>query len=236
MTKNLLILSLFFLSALKLNAQCTPDNTITKPGFYPSFLPDANVGVAYNEVLQFKILKDTMVMVFGTPTLATVDSATIGDVIGMPDGLTFKLNKNSKTYTPAETGCALISGTPTKGGTFKLKICLMLYAKVSGFSVARADTMNNFSVVVKGTGGMNEMFSQSNVVYPNPLNTDKLFLNSELVLPGTTLSIFNCQGQLLASQKFESTQQSITFNYPKGLYFLSFNNEGKVKMVKLFKE
>jgi hypothetical protein len=234
MSKNLLILSLFILSVIKLNAQCTPDGSITKPGFYPSSLPEANVGVAYSEVINFKIIKDTTVIVFGNPTLATIDSATITKVTGMPDGLTFQLNKPRKTYTPAETGCALVSGTPTKGGTFKLQIILKIYAKIGSFGVAQADTIDNFVIVVKGTAALPELANQTNLVYPNPLTTDKLSINTNLVEPGTVISIYNYQGQLVSTSVFNS--ESLAFDYPKGLYFIRLTNGDKVSRVKLVKQ
>lgn len=234
MSKNLLILSLFILSVVKLNAQCTPDGSITKPGFYPSSLPEANVGVAYSEVINFKIIKDTTVIVFGNPTLATIDSATITKVNGMPDGLTFQLNKASKTYTPAETGCALVSGTPTKGGTFKLQIILKIYAKIGGFGIAQADTIDNFVIVVKGTAGLPELANQTDLVFPNPLTTDKLSINTNLVKPGTVISIYNYQGQLISTSIFNS--ETLAFDYPKGLYFLSLTNGNNLSRVKLVKQ
>lgn len=236
MSRNLLILSLFFLSVLKVSAQCTPDNSITKPGFYPSLLPDAAVGVAYNQVLQFKIIKDTTVIVFGNPTAATIDSATIVKVNGMPDGLTFQLNKPRKTYTPAEVGCALISGTPTKAGTFKLQIVLKIYAKLGILAVAQADTIKNFSIVVTGTSGTQEIISNSKIVYPNPLTSDKLTINSNTVLSGTLMSIYNCQGQFIAAQKLEGHESSISFNYPKGMYWISFDDGNFTRRVKVVKE
>ncbi|MFM9944759.1 MAG: T9SS type A sorting domain-containing protein [Bacteroidia bacterium] len=236
MTKNILIISLFIFSASKITAQCLPDNTITKPGFYPKTLPDAVVGVTYNEVIQFKIIKDTTVIVFGSPTLANIDSATITNVLGMPDGLTFKLNKTSKTYTPAETGCANITGTPTKADTFKLKICLIIYAKIGSFKLSQADTIRNFRIVVKGTGSVKEPINLSKLLYPNPLASNELFINPDLVSAGTKISIFNSHGQLLDFKKLETTGASLSFDYPKGLYWVSLDNGNKVSRVKLMKE
>jgi hypothetical protein len=234
MSKNLLILSLFILSVLKLNAQCTPDGSITKPGFYPSSLPEANVGLAYSEVINFKIIKDTTIIVFGNPAAVTIDSATIVKVNGMPDGLTFQLNKPRKTYTPAETGCASISGIPTKGGTFKLQIILKVYAKIGSFGTTQADTIDNFVIVVKETADIPELANQTNLIYPNPLTADKLSINTNLVKPGSVISIYNYQGQPISTSVFNS--ESLAFDYPKGLYYISFSNGEKVSRIKLVKQ
>ncbi len=235
MTKNLFILSLFILFSLNSQAQCNPDTTIVKPGFYPSKLPEAVVGKAYNEVIHFKVLKDTTVILFGNPTLATVDSATITNVMGMPNGMTFVLNKVSKTYTPAEVGCALVSGTPTKADTFKLKICLMIYAKISGFGVAQPDTIRSFSIIVNKSGGISMLSNALPLFYPNPLNGNVLSFNNSLVNPGNTVSVYNCMGQCLVRQTIEANNSIIAFDFPKGVYYLVLNKENTTRRVKVIK-
>lgn len=235
MTKNLLILSLFFLSVLKLNAQCTPDESIVKPGFYPKTLPEANEGEAYSEVIQFKILKDTTILLFGQPTPATIDSAHIDSVVGIPQGINFKLNKTNPTYLALEVGCALISGKPTKEGTYPIDIYLKLYGKINGFSVAQPQVIDNYTVIVNGNGSIFDIENSLATIYPNPLKKDELTLNSHLVLPGTLISIYNYQGQLVSSQVFNH-QPTLPFNYPRGLYFIHLQNGDKVSKVKLIKE
>jgi len=236
MTKNILILSLFILSAIKINAQCTPDNTITKAGFYPSKLPDAILNTAYSEVLHFKILKDTMVVVFGSPQKATVDSAIIVKVNGMPANLAFQLNKSNKTYTPEEVGCALLSGTPINSGTFPLQIVINLFAKVSGFPVSQIDTIKSFSLVVKKDAAISKVIQNQRLFYPNPLSGNQLNINSEIVIPGSIFKIFNCQGQLLRTQTIESSSETLTFNYPQGIYYLQVKSGDSVFNTRLLKE
>ena len=235
MSKNLLILLLFIFQVFKLNAQCSPDNSITKPGFYPSTLPQANVGDAYNQIIQFKFIKDTTVIVFGNPTPATIDSMTIVSVTGMPDGLTFKLNKTKPTYTPAEVGCALVSGIPTKGGTFKLKIALIIYAKVSSFPVAQKDTVKNFSITVTGAGSVSGFYEHSNQLYPNPVKSNQVFINRNLTTTQTKINIFNYLGEYIESPKIEN-DNSIIFNNPPGLYYFEIVSNNKISRVKLLKE
>jgi len=236
MTKNLLILTMFFFCGIKLFAQCTPDTSIKKPGFYPSTLPNAKLNAAYNQVLQFRIIKDTTVIFSGVPISATVDSLTIVEVNGMPDGLTFQLNKPSQTYTPEEVGCALISGTPNKKDTFYLEIVTLIYAKVGSFPASQVDTMDQFYIVVDETGAIDQVNLKSFNVYPNPLKGDMLTFNKELVGSGSKLSIYNSTGQLLSVRSLESSGNTITFAYPKGLYILSFDNGNTVQRIKLIKE
>lgn len=98
MTKNLLIVAMFFFAVFKLQAQCTPDNTITVPGFYPKSLPDAYLQTDYSEIIQFKIVKDTNVVFAGNPVKATIELAIVIGVTGMPPGITFQLNKVWKNH------------------------------------------------------------------------------------------------------------------------------------------
>jgi hypothetical protein len=236
MTKNLLILSMFILGTLKLNAQCTPDNTITKAGFYPDSLPPVQINQQYNQVLQFKIFKDTTVLVFGTLQKATIDSANIQKVIGLPTGITFKLNKLSQTYTPAEVGCALISGTTSTAGKYKLGIVLLVHAKVSGFPVSRLDTLKSFYIQVNDPSANIPTFSESiNRLYPNPLKSNTLYFES-IPQVGSVLSIYNAQGQLLVSKSLTGTEKSMDFNYPSGYYLVTINNGSLVYRTKIIKE
>lgn len=211
---------MFFFGVFKLQAQCTPDNTITVPGFYPNTLPDAYLQTDYSEIIQFKIVKDTNVVFAGNPVKATIDSAIVIGVTGMPPGITFQLNKVSKSYTPAEVGCALVSGKPTNSGTFKLKIILRLYAKVSGFPVSQVDTIKNFAVVVRKDAAIDLISSNTAFVYPNPLRGNKLNFNLSDLEQATKMNIYNNCGQILVSRPLNDIPASIEFNYPKGFYII----------------
>jgi hypothetical protein len=236
MTKNLLILTIIFFLGVNVSAQCVPDNSITKPGFYPATLPAAELSQTYNQVIHFKIVKDTTVILFGNPTAATIDSATVTKVTGMPPGITFDLNKKSKTYTPAEVGCAAVTGIPTSAGTFKINIVLLIYAKISGFKVSQADTIKNFSIVVNGSAGQTVLDKQTFTVYPNPLNGDVLNLKGLPTNGVTNVEVINATGQLIDKVKLEAGQSTLPFNYPTGLYNVRFINAGQQVSVKMLKQ
>jgi hypothetical protein len=235
MSKILLILSLFIFFDTHLLAQCTPDNSIKKAGFYPTSLPPAILGESYNEVIQFKFIKDTNVIVFGQPTKATIDSMTIVSVSGLPDGLTFKLNKVRPTYTPEEVGCSLVSGVPTKKGSFKLSIALIIYAKVNAFPISQRDTVKNFSIEVNdGTGHILNYDLSTTYLYPNPLKTDQIFVN-ESISSQTIIRLYNSQGQFIQSPNLDN-QHSFLLKGPSGLYFVELLNGKNSKRIKLIKE
>jgi hypothetical protein len=236
MTKNLLIVAMFFFGVFKLQAQCTPDNTITVPGFYPNTLPDAYLQTDYSEIIQFKIVKDTNVVFAGNPVKATIDSAIVIGVTGMPPGITFQLNKVSKSYTPAEVGCALVSGKPTNNGTFKLKIILRLYAKVSGFPVSQVDTIKNFAVTVRKDAAIDLISSNTAFVFPNPLIGNRLNLKLNESWQVSKLHIYTSCGQVLETRLISPNEEVIEFDYPKGFYLLGLETSAGILRTRLLKQ
>src|SRR4051812_39289901 len=96
----LIILSFCF-GMNSLFAQCSIDNTITQPGYYPSCsigLPHDTVGQAYSTVLQVRVLTDTNVVIFGSSQHATIDSVVLNDVKGLPSGFSFVTNPATRSF------------------------------------------------------------------------------------------------------------------------------------------
>jgi len=71
--KKILLAVVFLVTAVAAFSQCTPDAGITYSGIYPRNLPNGQEGVPYNQVIQFKVPKDT--------TGFTVDSLYILSII-----------------------------------------------------------------------------------------------------------------------------------------------------------
>ncbi|NUM30742.1 MAG: T9SS type A sorting domain-containing protein [Bacteroidetes bacterium] len=210
----------------KIFAQCTPDTSIHKAGFYPKTLPDAQLNVAYEQTINFKIFKDTVVNVFGSDQTAIVDSAVIVNVKNMPPGLSFQLNKASKSYTPEEVGCALINGVPTKSGNFTLNIIIGFYAKVLGFPIFRADSINTFSIKVNGSNSFDNLSKNGFVFFPNPVKGNTIFLNLKNTLFNNEIKIFDNRGVLIYDTKTIEKSLKIDFDFPSGLYWILVNNCG----------
>ncbi|MCB9250936.1 MAG: T9SS type A sorting domain-containing protein [Flavobacteriales bacterium] len=234
MTQKFFILTLFFLSGIyTVNAQCTPDTNIKSPGFYPSMLPEADVNVSYSEVIQFKIVKDTVVIVFGQPQNASIDSAKVQKVIGLPNGINFELNHSNKVYTPEEVGCALVSGTPTEAGTFKLGIILTIYAKVSGFPVSQTDTIKSFSIQVNGNASAEVLNKEQIRFYPNPIVSGSLHFEHQS--GNYEYAIFNSSGIQIDAGVLPVSGNKIDFDHTKGVYFIELTKDGSRNRFKLIK-
>jgi len=227
---------MFFFSVIKLQAQCTADTTIKVPGFYPNTLPDAYEQIDYSEIIQFKIVKDTNVIFAGNPVTANIDSAIVAGVNGMPPGMTFQLNKVSKSYTPKEVGCALVSGKPTKSGTYNLVILLRLYAKISGFPISRVDSIKNFKIVVRKDAVVDFVSTSNEFVFPNPIKGNLFTLKLNESWQASKLCIYNNCGQILETKLIDKNEQNIEFNHPKGFYILSLETQYGLIRTRLLKE
>lgn len=157
------------------NAQCLPDQNITDPGFYPDKLDTAWAGSKYQQVLQIRLIKDTIVEFSGNKLLAKIDSAEVLKVSNLPGDLGYQCDLARCVFIPDSTGCVLLSGNPTTQdiGSYPLEIEIKLYARINGsIPVTQNDTIRDFTLVVAadpasvGTIG-NNAFS----IHPNPSNT-----------------------------------------------------------------
>lgn len=108
-------------------AQCTPNQATGNPGLSPptDSLPCVNVGVPYNEVVY---LENFDQFTFSGLT-ASVDSLRIDSITNVPCGLSYAMNKPSRTYAGGETGCISITGTSYENiGQYRLNIYVTVWA------------------------------------------------------------------------------------------------------------
>lgn len=218
------------------NAQCTPDLSLVTTGVYPAVLPAARVGQTYAEILQFHVTKDTMVTIpiFGT-TKANVDSFTIVQVNGIPNGMSFQCNTANCTIPGGGNGCADIKGNPTQKGVYPLEIVLKIKVSIGILgSQTVYDTLTAYSLIVNSpvsikNANQNENFNYQ--IFPNPIVNNQFNLsvwnkNSS----NCTVKVYNIQGALVAMQLVNLNagfnQQNIQLDgIAKGIYLLQIKNE-----------
>lgn len=176
--KKIYTLVVIMLAAIAASAQCTPDPSLTQPGYYPEQLDTADVGQPYNMVLQLRIPPDTNVVFFGQPITADIDSIKLVAVQGMPSGFTYQCNVPSCTFVPNQTYCAVLQGNPTaaQSGTYPLKLAILAYAHGVVFGTPttfppQPDTIRRFTLVVGN--GVFVTIEENNQpekikLYPNP--------------------------------------------------------------------
>lgn len=218
------------------NAQCTPDTLLVNTGVYPAVLPDAQVGQSYAQILQFHVTKDTMVTIpiFGT-TKANIDSFTIVQVIGIPNGMSFQCNTLNCAIPGGGNGCADIKGTPTQKGVFPLEIVLKIKVSIGIFgSQTVYDTLTAYSLNVNSAVSIKNAIQNENFnyqIFPNPILNNQFNLsvwnkNSTQCI----VKLYNIQGALVAMQLVNLNagfnQQNIQLDgISKGIYLLQIENE-----------
>jgi hypothetical protein len=115
------------------------------------------------------------------------------------------------------------------------------YAKVIGYSSAYNATSCYTLKVQLGTASKEEgpVFAGSKqiIMYPNPAqNQIKVSVKDEVSLTAT-LQIFNPEGKLVQTQKFQNNGQIIDLsNLSKGFYLIKINNGGKILTDKFIKQ
>ncbi|MEL6254988.1 MAG: T9SS type A sorting domain-containing protein [Bacteroidota bacterium] len=123
-----------------LQAQCTPDSSITGTGIFPDTLVGTCAGLPYEEVINLIIPPDTIVQ--GFP--ATIDSLVLDSVAGLPPGLNFFCLDGSCSIAGGSRSCVQVSGTPTTAGVYPIDLYITGYVVVFGAPVAQPDTLFSF--------------------------------------------------------------------------------------------
>jgi len=134
--KHFAALSLLLIAfAFGASAQCTPDASITTPGFYPSpdSLPCVERGVAFDTVLQFRNFSTVNAADFGIPIplTVTVNWVRIDSIGGLPNGITYSCTPANCQFPGGSNGCIDFTGTtndPT--GNYDLVVYATINADV----------------------------------------------------------------------------------------------------------
>ena len=232
------IFYLFVLSVLISNvvvAQCTPNNSITATGFYPSTLPDAVVGVPYSQVVQFKIPSDTTV----SSLYAQVTSAQLSSLTGLPYGFSYTCNIVGCTYTGGSVGCITITGTAQNNqvASYNLSATLNLTGYVSspplgnqsiGITAPLTFNVVASNSVVNNHASAFSYVKKENEILLNNLSNGKLSVRIYDVLGS---EVRNANYQIV---KGESTSIS-TANLESGIYIVTFQLNGKQETFKISK-
>jgi hypothetical protein len=256
--KKILLSAIVAIFALQLNAQVCNQYAPTVAGAKSYILPDSATGIQhacvgrpYDQVMNIKVFKDTLI---GGLFTATVDSVIINlDIatIGLPAGFTIASvpamlppnalhNYNHLTLKGDSIGCVRITGiAPTTASTIPLTIPFKIKAKVGGF-IDTSVTLNNtnYELVIDpiGTGfcypaGVADAFAnlQEITALPNPTNQNLSIRIHALKKEKVCVDIHNMYGQLV-SQKIGTLQNGdnqFVFdvsNYTNGVYTYTISN------------
>jgi len=218
-----------------INAQCTPNTSITSTGFYPAALPDAVAGQPYSQVVQFKIPSDTTVSGF----YASVTSAQLTGLTGLPNGFTYTCNIVNCTYSGGAVGCITISGTAQNNqvSSYNLTASLNLTGYVStpplgnqsiGFNAPLTfNVVANNGVTTNQSSAFSYVKKNNEILLTNP-STGKLNVKIFDVLGS---EVKNVSYQIV---KGESTSISLS-SLEAGIYIVTLQANGKQETFKISK-
>lgn len=236
--KKLALLCIITFSTLTASAQCTPDPNETSPGIYPDSatgFSDACVGVLYNQLITNVVPADTNIVVFGMTIPTTIDSIVIDSLNGLPLGLSMECNPAGCVFIGGETGCALISGTPTEVGNYQLIFYLSAY--VGGVSSPNPYTVDYYSINVNDcVNGIKEEEVAIVTLSPNPAIQNVQV--EGLTAKNTAVSVLNPEGKLMQTYVLngENNLNISLENLNKGFYFIRIDSTEGNQVLTLVKE
>jgi hypothetical protein len=246
--KKLLVLLSF---ALALNCSlwaqpCTPNPAIGSGLMHPDTLPFAMVGYKYYQVLTFRVPKDSTLVYNGFPVQATVDSARLIFMGGIPPGFSYECTPASCTWRGGTLGCATFFGrtdSPSVAGKYPIKIYIQSWIKAAGTDFIRVDSSSNYNFrVLAYNGGIEIEKAQTLKVYPNPakhfVKVDLENLQSEL----STLEMLDMQGKAVYKKVFDKpadyyiTEEIAIGSFSPGLYIIRLSTGDKIALNKILVE
>ncbi|XOV67572.1 MAG: T9SS type A sorting domain-containing protein [Fluviicola sp.] len=249
-----LLLSISFLTVLVFgaNAQCTPDPQYTIGGVYPDSatgLAPAYVGQPYNEVITVIVPVDTTIMVGPIPFTLVFDSVVVSDWQGLPPGFTVEYYSPNNQFSPidqgcfegAQTGCILISGTPTAQdvGSYQQLISTDAYSTPNSPLGEPTLTLVDYYYidVMDTTAGVSSLTDSQFALFPNPAK-EVVTLNGLNKVDVSAVSLFDMNGKQHAYfDSFTGSSVDITIeNMEPGMYFVRIDYNGVSETLKFIKE
>jgi hypothetical protein len=228
------------------NAQCVPDASIKSSGVFPSSLPAATPNVAYSQVLQFYITKDTIFNYLGQNINATIDSLFITGVKGVPAGFTYACNNANCGIKGGSNGCVTITGTATsamKNTNFPLVVMLKIKGTANTIlgpiSQTIIDSNSKYAIYVQGPSNLGEINKISSIsLYPNPAKDKLQIIVSDMALQGAEAIFVDMNGQEVSKIAIHSAKTELEISsLSNGIYFVKFVGEnGYFKTMKFIKE
>ncbi|HXB40124.1 MAG TPA: T9SS type A sorting domain-containing protein [Bacteroidia bacterium] len=233
MKKTALLLCFLVSSTIALQAQCTIAPSCTTTSWYcstpatGSALPNAIELSPYSTVIQISLSSNF--------SSATIDSAKIVSVTGLPSGLSYSTNPVNGVINGGASGCILIAGTPASGtaGNYVATATVTIY---SNLGVVHPPVLTWPLTVNSVTGIQNIQANSANIiVMPNPAGT-QITLSSDFHFK--SVKIFDALGNIIIAQEFNGISEiSIALDkLNPGIYFVQASNDNRSITRKFIKE
>ena len=240
MKTSILFFSLFFgIGAFAQN--CIP-GTVSGDGLHPDpstnpGLPVGSIGNPYEAIVTIKVplalVVDLSAQIgFPTPPVGTtVNSLTLNNPIGLPNGLSQSCFPSACTMAAGSTGCIVFNGTPTASGvsqvivTGSYNVSIPSVVPLIGGTSLDLPTANlPYTLVINTSNASIEVVEGNHgwLMVPNP--SDGTFSVIGDVKSGESFTIFNMNGQAVDSFKVSGAGESMSVNLDAGVYFVQKEN------------
>lgn len=195
---------------------CVPDTSIKESGFYPEQLDTVIPETNYVQVLQIRVIKDTIVEIFGFPQQAYIDSIILKNIVGLPQGFQYKCYNDRCRYVPDTTGCAVLTGqaTSSQEGVYPLKLAVDIYGRLaSGFKAVQSDTIRNLTLVVgDGSASVVNQDLRRASLFPIPMQNGKAVLRTMPSNLPATMKVYSMDGKLVLDKGITESETQIDLN------------------------
>lgn len=243
------------LSTVSFAQNCSPDGSIVKTGVYPTVtegFKDGYVNTPYEQVVQIKVIKDTIIEFNGSPTASTVFYAVIDSVKGLPASLDYVCNPTNCEIPGGDVGCTVLHGTPTNTDlyqTYNLTIFTTLYGLPNAWIGVVTDPIpfqvefDNYSVtVLSESESVIELTpSFESNVYPNPLDENLTIEVNATATTSSKVTISSLLGEVVLEKEIQINSGNNSFqfnqlNLAKGVYMVELNEGGAKRIHKIIKK
>ena len=214
-------------------AQCTPDQTITKPLIPDSAtgLPHAVAGTPYATTIFLKTPGSAMY----NGIQVTIDSLQILGVTGLPSGFTYACNTPTSTWKGNSFGCIQLTGNPTQGQqntTNPITVNIRVYGVFLATSIYVDQANNSYKIIIDAPQGIadistNKFSLDQNM--PNPFTSETNIDYTVTKNGPVSFKVFNMLGKEVFSTSIrsEAGRNTYTFkpvNLGPGIYMYSIGS------------
>lgn len=256
MKKNIILLIVTVaLSTVSFAQNCTPDVSIVNTGVYPTVtvgFKDGYVNTSYEQSVQIKVIKDSIIDFNGSPTPSTVFYAVIDSVKGLPASLDYICNPIDCKIPGGDVGCTVLYGTPTLTDlyqTYNLTIYTTLYGLPNAWVGVVVDPIpfpvefDDYSITIlsesESTFDITPAFSSE--VYPNPFHESlSISIHSEQSVDAS-VKITSLIGKEIHQADLRVNQGENLFNFdqlnmPSGVYMVELKEGDSRRIHKVIKK
>ena len=233
--------SICLLQTLVLAQVCTPDALYADSTFgaWPDTITNfvtGSEGIAYFQVLDFKVPSNANEVNSGIPATVVVDSFKIIGVAGLPTGLTYECGVTSCIYMGGDQGCILIDGIPSTSGSYPIVINSIAYSGTLNVPYDFTGYVINIDAVGVVEIAERDFFVTQNS--PNPFNGNTLITYYSKRMSNVVFEVYNLLGKKVYSKTYSANwgENIIDFdsgNIPNGVYMYTLIQGDKVVTKKM---